>query len=230
MLKTGFKELDEIVQMEKQDLIIVAGRPAMGKTNFVSNILSKVNEINTIPVLMISLEESKEKIKNRILTNRQEKDFKEIYIEDVANISIMEIREIAKKYKKEKNIELMIIDYFQLIAFNRQSVLSRDNEIIEIAKSLKELSVELDISIIVTSQLSRSLEEREDKRPLLTDFYESKIVEYADTILFIYRDDYYNKDSERKNIADFIIAKNKNDRTGRVELTYIEEIKGYIGR
>ena len=230
MLKTGFKELDEIVQMEKQDLIIVAGRPAMGKTNFVSNILSKVNEINTIPVLMISLEESKEKIKNRILTNRQEKDFKEIYIEDVANISIMEIREIAKKYKKEKNIELMIIDYFQLIAFNRQSVLSRDNEIIEIAKSLKELSVELDISIIVTSQLSRSLEEREDKSPLLTDFYESKIVEYADTILFIYRDDYYNKDSERKNIADFIIAKNKNDRTGRVELTYIEEIKGYIGR
>ena len=230
MLKTGFEELDKIVQMNQNDLIVVASRPAMGKSTFVSNILSKVNEINSVPVLMISLEESNEKIKNRIFAYRQAKEFTEIYIEDLANVSIIEIKEHAKKYKQEKNIGLIIIDYLQLISFNKPSVLSRDDETIEILKQLKSLSIELNIPIILTSQLSRKLEEREDKRPAISDFQESRkgIAEYIDTVLFIYRDDYYNKNSEHKNVVELIVAKSKNENIGSIKLTYVDTIEGYV--
>ena len=216
--------------MNQNDLIVVASRPAMGKSTFVSNILSKVNEINSVPVLMISLEESNEKIKNRIFAYRQAKEFTEIYIEDLANVSIIEIKEHAKKYKQERNIGLIIIDYLQLISFNKPSVLSRDDETIEILKQLKSLSIELNIPIILTSQLSRKLEEREDKRPAISDFQESRkgIAEYIDTVLFIYRDDYYNKNSEHKNVVEFIVAKSKNENIGSIKLTYVDTIEGYV--
>ena len=229
-------------------LIILAARPAMGKTAFALNIATNAATKSDIPVLLFSLEMSKEQLVNRVLCSEamvdsnklktgkiEENDWvkivealgplseAEMYIDDTAGISITEIRAKARKLKLEKNIGLIIIDYLQLIqgSGNRRNG-SREQEISEISRSLKILAKELDIPVIALSQLSRAAEQRSDHRPMLSDLRESGSIEQdADIVMFLYRDDYYNEESESKNIAEVIIAKNRSGSVGTAEMLWM---------
>ena len=259
-MKTGFKDLDNIVKIKGGDLIIVASRPAMGKTTIAQNILSNVAIKEHKPIAFFSLEESMEKIVNKLIirTAMVEADKFKIYDkyqkgeilkpeftdEDWDRISyginvlkdvpifinatepqtINDIKRRTYELKEKENIELIIIDYLQLIQYDKSKSLSRDNEVEEILKELKLLARELNVSIIVTSQLSRKPEERDDKRPVITDFTNtaSSISNYADKILFLYRDSYYKKEN-KSNITEIIVAKNENGKTGTAKLGWMPE-------
>lgn len=217
-MKTGFERLDEIINFEKNELIVVAGRPAIGKSSFALSIVSNIAITKNIPTLIFSLELSKEAILNKMESTNN------IYINDTAGISINKICEEVKIMKEEKAIEFVVIDYLQLVSCTELEI-SRAEEITKISKMLRLLAEELRVTILVTSQLSRTVDEREDKRPTLKDFKESKlIVQYADIILFLYRDDYYNKDITNNNI-EVIIAKNKTGTTGTIEIPTSEVFK-----
>lgn len=245
---SGFADLDlRTAGFHKSELIILAARPAMGKTAFALNIATNAAKANT-PVLLFSLEMSKEQLVNRILCSEamidsnklktgkmEENDWvkivdalgplseAEMYIDDTAGISITEIRAKARKLKLEKNIGLIIIDYLQLIqgSGSRKNG-SREQEISEISRSLKILAKELNVPVIALSQLSRASEQRSDHRPMLSDLRESGSIEQdADIVMFLYRDDYYNDESENKNIAEVIIAKNRSGSTGTAELLWM---------
>ena len=220
----------------------------MGKTAFALNIATNAATKSDIPVLLFSLEMSKEQLVNRVLCSEamvdsnklktgkiEENDWvkivealgplseAEMYIDDTAGISITEIRAKARKLKLEKNIGLIIIDYLQLIqgSGNRRNG-SREQEISEISRSLKILAKELDIPVIALSQLSRAAEQRSDHRPMLSDLRESGSIEQdADIVMFLYRDDYYNEESESKNIAEVIIAKNRSGSVGTAEMLWM---------
>ena len=246
---SGFADLDlRTAGFHNSELIILAARPAMGKTAFALNIATNAATKSDIPVLLFSLEMSKEQLVNSVLCSEamvdsnklktgkiEENDWvkivealgplseAEMYIDDTAGISITEIRAKARKLKLEKNIGLIIIDYLQLIqgSGNRRNG-SREQEISEISRSLKILAKELDIPVIALSQLSRAAEQRSDHRPMLSDLRESGSIEQdADIVMFLYRDDYYNEESESKNIAEVIIAKNRSGSVGTAEMLWM---------
>lgn len=247
---TGFADLDyKTAGLHGSELILVAARPAMGKTAFALNIATNVAVRAKVPVAIFSLEMSKEQLVSRVLSSEamidsnklktgkmEEEDWiklsegleplseAEMYIDDTPGISITEIRAKCRKLKLEKDIGLVVIDYLQLISGsgNRKNG-SREQEISEISRSLKILAKELNVPVIALSQLSRAPEQRkDDHRPMLSDLRESGAIEQdADIVMFLYRDDYYNPDSENKNIAEVILAKHRGGSTGTVELLWL---------
>lgn len=246
-IPTGFTDLDfKTSGLQKSDLILVAARPAMGKTSFALNIAQNASVLARVPVAVFSLEMSKEQLVNRMLSSEAmvdsqimrtgkllDEDWQKvaralgplseapIYIDDTSGTSIMEIRAKCRRLKLEKNLGLIVIDYLQLMQGRGRSE-SRQQEISEISRSLKILAKELNVPIITLSQLSRAAEQRADHRPVLSDLRESGAIEQdADIVMFLYRDDYYNPDTERKNIAEVIIAKHRNGSTGAVELAWL---------
>lgn len=217
-MKTGFNDLDKVVELVRGELIIVGARPAMGKSTFVQNILRNIVMQEKKPVAYFNLESSKESIVEKLMINNSKFEIDKINIEDTPNITIDEICKKARDLKKDKNIELLVIDYLQLVRFDKSKLFSRDREVEEISKSLKMLAKELEILIIVTSQLSREPEKRRNKRPIILDFKEARgTLEYADTVLLLYRDSYYNTNI-KSNITEIIIAKNKHGVCKTVKL------------
>ena len=254
-IPTGFIELDyKTAGLHGSDLILVAARPAMGKTAFALNIAANVAIRANVPVALFSLEMSKEQLVNRVLcmeamvdSNKvrtgklEEDDWSKlagvvgplsesgIYIDDTPGISIMEIRTKCRKLKMEKNIGLIVIDYIQLIQGSGKKNSSREQEISEISRSLKILAKELNVPVIALSQLSRAVEQRPEHRPMLSDLRESGAIEQdADIVMFLYRDDYYNPDSEDKDIAEVIIAKHRGGSTGTVKLLWMGSYTKFV--
>ena len=253
---TGFADLDnQTAGLHGSDLILLAARPAMGKTAFALNIAAHAAIRENVPVALFSLEMSKDQLVNRILcmeamvdsnkvrTGKLEEDDwtklagvvgpisdSGIYIDDTPGISIMEIRTKCRKLKMEKDIGLIVIDYIQLIqgSGNRKNG-SREQEIAEISRSLKILAKELNVPVIALSQLSRAVEQRPDHRPMLSDLRESGSIEQdADIVMFLYRDDYYNQDSEEKDISEVIIAKHRGGSTGTVKLLWMGNYTKFV--
>ena len=244
---TGFADLDYITAgLHKSDLVIVAARPAMGKSAFALNLASNAAVRYNTPVAIFSLEMSKEQMTNRILcseamvdsnkvrTGKEDDDWQklaeasgnlsqaQIFIDDTPGISVMEIRAKCRKLKLEKNIGMVVIDYIQLVQGSNKRNGSREQEISEISRSLKILAKEINVPVIALSQLSRSVEQRPDHRPMLSDLRESGAIEQdADIVMFLYRDDYYNPDTDKKNIAEVILAKHRGGSTGTVELLWL---------
>lgn len=252
---SGFTELDyKTAGFHGSELILIAARPAMGKSAFVLNIATNAAVKANIPVVIFSLEMSKEQMVNRILcseamvdsnkvrTGKLEEDDwtklaeaigplsdAEIYIDDTPGISVMEIRAKCRKLKMEKNIGMVIIDYLQLVQGSNKRNGSREQEISEISRSLKILAKELGVPVIALSQLSRAVEQRPDHRPMLSDLRESGAIEQdADIVMFLYRDDYYNQDSEKKDIAEVILAKHRGGSTGTVELLWLGSYTKFV--
>ncbi len=246
-IESGFIDLDnKISGLNPSDLIILAARPAMGKTSFALNIATHVAMHAKVPVMVFSLEMSKEQMANRILACESEVDSMKIrnanldsedwlklgttsgklssiplYIDDTPGLSSSELRAKCRKAKLEKGIGLVVIDYLQLMESKTRSA-SRQQEISEISRSLKILAKELDIPVIALSQLSRATESRSDHRPMLSDLRESGSIEQdADIVMFIHREDYYNPDTEKKNVAEVIISKNRHGSTGTIELAWL---------
>ncbi len=247
---TGFLDLDyRTAGMQPSDLILVAARPSMGKTAFVLNVAQYVAFKRDKTVAIFSLEMSKEQLVNRLFSMESKVDSQHLrtgnlsdaewekliesagvigkshlIIDDTPGISISELRSKCRKYKLEHNLEMIIIDYLQLMSGSGKSTDSRQQEISDISRSLKALARELHVPVIALSQLSRAVEQRPDHRPMLSDLRESGAIEQdADVVMFIYRDDYYNKDTEKKGIAEIIIAKQRNGPIGTVELVWLPD-------
>ena len=252
---SGFTELDyKTAGFHGSDLVLIAARPAMGKSAFALNIATNAAVRANVPVVIFSLEMSKEQMVNRILcseamvdsnkvrTGKLEEDDwtklagsigplsdAEIYIDDTPGISVMEIRAKCRKLKLEKNIGMVVIDYLQLVQGSNRRNGSREQEISEISRSLKILAKELNVPVIALSQLSRAVEQRPDHRPMLSDLRESGAIEQdADIVMFLYRDDYYNKDSEKKDIAEVIIAKHRGGSLGTIELLWLGSYTKFV--
>ena len=252
---TGFTELDyKTAGLHPSDLVLIAARPAMGKSAFALNIAANAALKANVPVVVFSLEMSKEQMVNRILCSEamvdsnkvrtgklDEEDWEklagsigplseaEIYIDDTPGISVMEIRAKCRKLKLEKNIGLVVIDYLQLVQGTNKRGGSREQEISEISRSLKMLAKEIGVPVIALSQLSRAVEQRPDHRPMLSDLRESGAIEQdADIVMFLYRDDYYNQESEKKDIAEVIIAKHRGGSTGTVELLWLGNYTKFV--
>ena len=252
---TGFVDLDNrTAGLHGSELILIAARPAMGKSAFALNIATNAAVRAHSPVALFSLEMSKEQMVNRILcseamvdsnkvrTGKLEEDDwsklagaigplseSQIFIDDTPGISVMEIRAKCRKLKLEKNIGLVVIDYLQLIQGSNKRNGSREQEISEISRSLKIIAKELNVPVIALSQLSRAVEQRPDHRPMLSDLRESGAIEQdADIVMFLYRDDYYNEDSPKKNVAEVIIAKHRGGSTGTVELGWLGSYTKFV--
>jgi replicative DNA helicase len=248
-IPTGYSQIDTMTAgLQNSDLIILAARPSMGKTAFALNIASNIALREGIPVAIFSLEMSKEQLSMRLLSSEARIDSSRvrngfltpddwqrltdsasilseapIFIDDSSNISVTEIRAKARRLKMEKNLGLIIIDYLQLMR-SGSTMDRRDLEIAEISRSLKGLAKELDIPVLALSQLNRMLEQRSDKRPVLSDLRESGALEQdADIVAFIYRDEVYNKeeDNPNKGKAEIIIAKHRNGPVGVAALTFL---------
>ena len=248
-IPTGFMDLDyKMAGLQPSDLILVAARPSMGKTAFVLNIAQHVAFKAKKSVAIFSLEMSKEQLVNRLFAleaqvdsqslrtgNLKDDDWEKLIesagiigkskliIDDTPGISISELRSKCRKFKLEHGLDLIIIDYLQLMTgrVGGRSE-SRQQEISEISRALKGLARELNVPVVALSQLSRAVEQRPDHRPMLSDLRESGAIEQdADVVMFIYRDDYYNKDSEMKNVAEIIVAKQRNGSIGTVNLTWL---------
>lgn len=248
-IPSGFTDLDGMTAgFQNSDFILVAARPSMGKTAFVLNIAQHMAVKKEKAVAIFSLEMSEEQLVNRMLSLESKVKANNIRVGDLQDeewaklieaagilgdtkliidatpgISIAEMRSKCRKYKLEQGLDIIIIDYLQLMTGSGRSE-SRQQEISEISRSLKALARELNVPVIALSQLSRAVEQRTDHRPMLSDLRESGAIEQdADMVMFIYRDDYYNKDSERQNIAEIIIAKQRNGSIGTVELVWLPE-------
>lgn len=244
---TGFYDLDyKTAGLQPSDLILIAARPSMGKTAFVLNIAEYVALKSNVTTAIFSLEMSKDQLVKRILSMHSKVDSQSIrtgdlsdedwlklvesartignsnlIIDDTSSISISELRSKCRKFKLEHNLGLVIIDYLQLMTGSKKSE-SRQQEISEISRSLKGLAREINAPVIALSQLSRAVEQRPDKRPMLSDLRESGAIEQdADVVMFIYRDDYYNKDSEDAGVSEIIIGKQRNGPTGTVKLAWL---------
>ena len=221
-MKTSFN-IDSSIKLNNGELVVIASRPAMGKTTFALNILSHIGLEEKIGILFFSLEDSEENIIKRLVTNNSitEELLKDspIYLSTETALSIEDICKKSRKLKDEKNIEVIIIDYLQLINFDKQKLLSRDDEITEILRRLKVLAKELDIPVIITSQLSRAPKERRSQKPIIEDFSSSKygITKYSDKILFLYRDLNYTE-NEKNNIMKLTIAKNNDGKIKDLEI------------
>ena len=250
-IPTGFIDLDyKLSGLQPSDLILVAARPSMGKTAFVLNIAQYVAFRKEKGVVIFSLEMAKEQWVNRLFAleaqvdsqalrtgNLKDSDWEKLIegagiigqsnliIDDTPGISVSEVRSKCRKYKLEHDIQLIIIDYLQLMSGRVGSrVESRQQEISEISRSLKALARELNVPVVALSQLSRAVESRPDKRPMLSDLRESGAIEQdADVVMFIYRDEYYNRDSDYKKQADIIIAKQRNGPVGTVHLAWLAD-------
>ena len=250
-IPTGFIDLDyQTAGLQPSDLILIAARPSMGKTAFVLNLAQYVAFHEDLCTAIFSLEMSKEQLVNRLFSlesrvdaqklrtgNLQESEWEKLIegagiignshliIDDTPGISISELRSKCRKYKMDQDLRLIIIDYLQLMSGSvggRNE--SRQQEISDISRSLKALARELSVPVIALSQLSRAVEQRPDHRPMLSDLRESGAIEQdADVVMFIYRDDYYNKDTEHVNEAEIIIAKQRNGPIGTVKMAWIPE-------
>jgi len=253
-IPSGFPDLDlKTAGFQPSDFILVAARPSMGKTSFALNIAQNAALLTGLPVAIFSLEMSKEQLVNRLICstanidsqklrtgNLDEDDWMKlaaamtplskapIYIDDTPGIGVMDIRAKCRRLKLEKGLGLVMIDYLQLMQ-GRGKAENRQQEISEISRSLKSLARELNVPVITLSQLSRAPESRSDHRPILSDLRESGAIEQdADIVMFLYRDDYYHKDSEKKNIAEVIIAKHRNGPTGTVELLWLAQYTKFV--
>ena len=250
-IPTGFIDLDyRTAGLQPSDLILVAARPSMGKTAFALNIAQHMAFKAGKTVAIFSLEMSKEQLVNRMFSLESQVDAQalrtgnlkdsewekliegagiigksHLVIDDTPGISVSELRSKCRKYKLEQDLQLVIIDYLQLMSGSVGGKSeSRQQEISEISRSLKALARELNVPVIALSQLSRAVESRPDKRPMLSDLRESGAIEQdADVVMFIYRDEYYNKDSEFKKQAEIIIAKQRNGPVGTVNLAWLGE-------
>ncbi|HEX2945668.1 MAG TPA: replicative DNA helicase [Clostridia bacterium] len=246
---TGFTDLDyKTAGLQNSDLILIAARPGMGKTAMGLNIAQYAAVQKHVPVAIFNLEMSKDQLVNRMLCSEvmvdsqrmrtgklEDDDWNKvaqalaplseapIYIDDTPGISVMDIRAKCRRLKLEKNLGLIVIDYLQLMQ-GRGKTENRQQEVSEISRSLKILAKELQIPVVTLSQLSRGPESRTDHRPMLSDLRESGAIEQdADIVMFLYRDDYYNPETEKKNVAEVIIAKHRNGSTGTVELRWFGE-------
>ena len=221
-MKKIFENLDEIIKgLHNSSLTVIAGRPSMGKSTIAFNIAVNMMKKEKISVAIFSLEISKEYICNNFIDSSLVDT--QIIIDDTAAISITEIKKRCGELKTENNIGLVVIDYLQLVSVDNET--NRKQELSTISRFLKNLAEELKIPILVTSQLSKEPERRykegQDPRPTLKDFgYSSDIIKCADTIMLLYKDDYYNPNSNKKNILEINIAKNKNGRLGTILIDY----------
>jgi len=250
-IPTGFTDLDyKTSGLQNSDFILIAARPSMGKTAFVLNIAQYMAFKKDKAVAIFSLEMSREQLMNRLLSMESKVDSQHLrtgnlkddewskliesagmigesrlMIDDTPGISIGEMRSKCRKYKLEHGLDIIIIDYLQLMSGSgKSSSESRQQEISDISRSLKALARELNVPVVALSQLSRAVEQRTDHRPMLSDLRESGAIEQdADVVMFIYRDDYYNKDSENKGIAEIIIAKQRNGPIGTVNLVWLPD-------
>lgn len=248
-IATGFSDLDyKTAGLQPSDFILVAARPSMGKTAFVLNIAEYVALKSNITTAIFSLEMSRDQLVKRMLSMNAKVDSQAIrsgelqdedwvklvegartignsalLIDDTPAISIPELRSKCRKFKLEHQLGLIIIDYLQLMTGNKR-VESRQQEISEISRSLKALARELEVPVIALSQLSRAVEQRPDKRPMLSDLRESGAIEQdADVVMFLYRDEYYHQDTEENGIAEVIIGKQRNGPTGTIKLAWLSE-------
>ncbi len=248
-IPTGFIDLDyKTSGFQPSDLILIAARPSMGKTAFVLNIAQHMAFKCNQTVAVFSLEMSKEQLVNRLFSLESKVDSQSLrtgslsdedwgkliegagvigrsnlIIDDTPGISIGELRSKCRKYKLEHNLGIIIIDYLQLMTGSKKTD-SRQQEISDISRSLKEVARELNVPVVALSQLSRAVEQRPDHRPMLSDLRESGAIEQdADVVMFIYRDDYYNHDTDKKGIAEIIIAKQRNGPIGTVELVWLPD-------
>jgi len=255
-VSTGYPDLDKLTAgFQNSELIILAARPSVGKTALCLNIAGHVAIQHNVPVAIFSLEMSKDQLAQRMLCAEAEIDAQKlktaslsdtgwkkltralgklseapIFIDDSASLTSTEIRAKARRLKLERGLGMIIIDYLQLIR-GRSRVENRVQEISEIARSLKTLARELDIPVIALSQLSRAVEQRNDRIPRLSDLRESgEIEQTADVVLFIHREDYYNPQSERGNIAEIIIAKQRNGPIGKIELVFRKDITKFCSK
>ncbi|MCI9305391.1 MAG: replicative DNA helicase [Lachnospiraceae bacterium] len=251
---TGFKDLDyQTSGFQPSDLILIAARPSMGKTAFVLNIAQYMAFRHDVTVAIFSLEMSKEQLVNRLLSmesgvdaqklrngNLTDNDWERLVegaegvarsnliIDDTPGITLAELRSKCRKYKLEHNLGIVMIDYLQLMTGKGRSSDSRQQEISDISRGLKGLARELNVPVVALSQLSRAVEQRPDHRPILSDLRDSGAIEQdADMVMFLYRDNYYNKDSEMKNLAEVIVAKQRNGPIGTINLLWMPEYTAF---
>ncbi|MGI6332495.1 MAG: replicative DNA helicase [Zhaonellaceae bacterium] len=249
-----FRDLDKLLSgLHNSDLIVCAARPGMGKTSFCLNIAQKVAIKHKIPVAIFSLEMSKEQLVLRMLSSEAlvdqsklrsgyllEEDWKRlamaagrlaeapIYIDDTPGISVLEVRGKSRKLKAENGLGLIIIDYLQLMQSSRRTE-NRQQEIAEISRNLKALARELNLPVLALSQLSRAVEQTHDKRPALSHLRESGSIEQdSDCVLFIHRPEYYDPETEKKGIAEIIVAKHRHGPTGTVEVGFLAEFTKFV--
>lgn len=245
-IATGFPDLDKITAgLHNSDLILIAARPAMGKSTLALNIAQYAASRGKVPTAFFALEMSKEQLVNRLLSSEALVDASKMkvgdldandwdkltkaaklyhnapfYMDDTASVSVNEIRAKCKRLKQEKNLGLIVIDYLQLMQGRRSE--SRQQEVSDISRSLKLMAKELDVPVIALSQLSRASEQRSDHRPMLADLRESGAIEQdADIVMFLYRDEVYNEQTEKRNVAECIIAKHRNGSIGTIELSFL---------
>jgi replicative DNA helicase len=248
-LPTNFREIDRITRgLQRQDLIILAARPSMGKTTLAENIAANVAKDNTVAIF--SLEMSKEQLMSKMLAAEAMVKYdsvrsgqltdddwskigvtsslianKKLFIDDTAAMTVNQIKAQAKRIKLQHGLDLIIIDYLQLM---KGQAGNREQEISQISQGLKGIAKELDCTVIALSQLSRACEQRPDKRPMLSDLRESGSIEQdADIVMFLYRDEYYNKETEDKNIAECIFGKNRNGKVGTVKFAWVGEYQKF---
>lgn len=249
-IRTGYRDLDNMTAgLQRSDMIVLAARPSMGKTTLVTNLAYNVATVAKQPVLFFSLEMSKEQLVDRMLAdasgvdawnirtgNLTDDDFAKlsdamgelaeapIYIDDTPGLSVLEMRTKARRAQHDQPLGLIIVDYLQLMQAAGRSDGNRVQEVSEISRGLKLIARELNVPVIALSQLSRSVESRENKRPMLSDLRESGSIEQdADIVMFIYREAYYNPETERENITELILSKHRNGPTGTVELYFHPE-------
>ena len=254
-ITTGFIDLDyKTSGMQPSDLVLLAARPSMGKTAFVLNLVDYIAVRKGLPCMVFSLEMSKEQLVNRMLAMESNVDSQKLrtgsltdadwdavvegigiignsklIIDDTPGISITELRSKCRKMKLEYGLQMIIIDYLQLMTGSGKTSDNRQQEISEISRSLKALAREMNAPVIALSQLSRACETRQDHRPMLSDLRESGAIEQdADVVMFLYRDDYYNKDTDKPNVAEVIIAKQRNGPIGTVELLWRPEFTKFV--
>lgn len=254
-IPSGFPDLDKMTAgFQRNDLIIVAARPSVGKTAFALNIAQNVGVRSKETVAIFSLEMSAAQLVQRIICAEANVDAQrmrtgalepddwekltmaigalseaEIYIDDTPGITVSELRAKCRRLKKEKGLGMILIDYLQLIHGRGKPGENRQQEVSEISRTLKQIARELEVPVIALSQLSRGVEQRQDKRPMMSDLRESGSIEQdADIVAFLYRDDYYDKESEKKNIIEIIIAKQRNGPVGTVELAFLKSFNKFV--
>ena len=254
-LATGFTDLDyKTSGLQNSDLILVAARPSMGKTALVLNMAEYIAFRQQKSVMIFSLEMSKSQLMNRLFAmeskvnsqslrtgNLQDEDWgnliesagiigdSHLMIDDTPGITVREIRSKCRKYKLEHGLDIIMIDYLQLMSAGGRGTDSRQQEISDISRSLKALARELNVPVVALSQLSRAVESRTDHRPMLSDLRESGAIEQdADVVMFLYRDDYYHKDSEMKGIAELNIAKQRNGPVGTINLVWLPDYTKFM--
>ncbi|CAM3708290.1 replicative DNA helicase [Cohnella lubricantis] len=254
-IPTGYRDLDRMTAgFQRSDLIIVAARPSVGKTAFALNVAQNVAVKTDETVAIFSLEMSAGQLVQRMISSEGNVDASrmrtgffegddwekmggavgtlseaKIFIDDTPGITVNEIRSKCRKLKKDKSLGMILIDYLQLIQGSGRRGANRQEEVSQISRTLKQIARELEVPVIALSQLSRGVEQRQDKRPMMSDLRESGAIEQdADIVAFLYRDDYYDKETEKKNIIEIIIAKQRNGPVGTVELVFLKNFNKFV--